>query len=149
MAMQKDNSVFDTVICQVRRLLTMKSSKHIHTNQTEPLVEMFIHLGRPHAVPLILTLGERASNADIREIRSSISASDRTRVSEDTISKCLSGLASVGLVRESVHTHSPSRAEYSLTDSGQEVYRHLLQMRYLAENGASGEISIGESISAC
>lgn len=112
-------------------------------------MEMFLHLGRPYAVPLILTLGERASNANIREIRSSIDESERMRISENTISRCLYGLASVGLVRESAHQHSPSRAEYSLTDSGQEVYRHLLQMRHLVEYEPVKDTASAESISAC
>jgi DNA-binding HxlR family transcriptional regulator len=127
----------------------MNAVNSTQTRPTEPLVEMFSHLGRPCAVPLIFALGERAFNADVRELRNSIDVNGSRRVSESTISKCLSDLASLGLVEESVHAHSPLRAEYSLTDSGQQVYRHLLQMRHIAEYGTSRSNPMVESISAC
>ncbi|MFW9976074.1 MAG: winged helix-turn-helix transcriptional regulator [Candidatus Thorarchaeota archaeon] len=126
----------------------MNVSKTNESNKPVPLNEMFSHLGRPCTVPLIFALGERSYNIDIRELRSSIDMSDGKRLSEATISKCLSDLTQIGLVEGTVHAHSPSKAEYSLTSKGQQLYRHLLQIRLLTER-LSLEQDYIDSISAC
>lgn len=126
----------------------MNVSKSNESNTTSPLIEMFSHLGRPCTVPLIFALGERSYEIDVRELRKSIDMSGGKRVSEATISKCLSDLTQIGLVEGSVYAHKDLRSEYSLTWMGQQLYRHLLQMRHLAER-ASSEKNFVDSISAC
>ncbi len=121
------------------------------TNESDissPLTEMFSHLGRPWTVPLIIALGERSYNTDVGELRNSIDSSNGRKLSVSTISKCLSDLAQIGIVEGTVHAHSPPKAEYSLTSAGQQLYRHLLQIRHLAER-ASLEHSFIDSVSAC
>ncbi|MFW9908977.1 MAG: winged helix-turn-helix transcriptional regulator [Candidatus Thorarchaeota archaeon] len=121
------------------------------TNESDissPLTEMFSHLGRPWTVPLIIALGERSYNTDVGELRNSIDSSNGRKLSVSTISRCLSDLAQIGIVEGTVHAHSPPKAEYSLTSAGQQLYRHLLQIRHLAER-ASLEHSFTDSVSAC
>lgn len=124
------------------------SKANNNLNTSSPLIEMFSHLGRFCTVPLIFALGERSYNIDVRELRNSIDMSDGKKLSTSTISKCLSDLERIGLVEGVVHAHSSSKAEYCLTTTGQQLYRHLLQIRHLAEN-ASTEQSFLDSISAC
>ena len=126
----------------------MNVSKATDSNTSSPLTEMFSHLGRPCTVPLIFALGERSYNANIRELRNSIDMSDGKRLSESTISKCLTDLTQIGLVEGTEHAHSPPKAEYCLTSTGQQLYRHLLQIRHLAER-ASSEPNFLDSMSAC
>lgn len=126
----------------------MNVSKATDSNTSSPLTEMFSHLGRPCTVPLIFALGERSYNADVRELRNSIDVSDGKKLSTTTISKCLSDLEQIGLVEGVVHEQTPPKAEYCLTTTGQQLYRHLLQIRHLAEN-ASSERNLLDSISAC
>ncbi len=115
---------------------------------SSPLTEMFSHLGRPWTVPLIIALGERSYNIDVRELRNSIDTSSGKKLSVSTISKCLSDLTRIGIVEGTVHVHSPPRAEYGLTSAGQQLYRHLLQIRHLAER-APLEQNFTDSMSAC
>ncbi len=115
---------------------------------TSPLTEMFSHLGRPWTVPLIIALGERSYNTDVRELRNSIDSSSGKKLSVSTISKCLSDLTQIGIVEGIVQEHTPPKAEYSLTSAGRQLYRHLLQIRHLAER-ASLENSLTDSVSAC
>ena len=126
----------------------MNVSKSNESNTTSPLIEMFSHLGRPCTLPLIIALGERSYETDVGELRKSIDLGSGKRVSEATISKCLSDLTTIGLVEGNVHAHSPLRSEYSLTLMGQQLYRHLLQMRFLTER-ISSEQNYLESITAC
>ncbi len=126
----------------------MNVSKTNQPNKTVPLQEMFSHLGRPCTVPLIFALGERSYNTDIHELRNSVGMSEGKRLSEATISKCLSNLTEIGLVEGTVHAHSPLKAEYCLTSKGQQLYRHLLQIRLLTER-LSLEQDYIDSISAC
>lgn len=130
------------------RLLIMNVNKTNEPSTTSPLIEMFSHLGRPCTVPLIFALGERSYNTDIRELRNSIDLNNGKRLSEATISKCLSDLTQIGLVEGTVQTHHPLRAEYSLTSKGQQLYKHLLQIRFLTER-VSTEYDFIDSISAC
>lgn len=117
-------------------------------NISSPLTEMFSHLGRPWTVPLIIALGERSYNTDVSELRNSIDTSNGKKLSISTISKCLSDLTQIGIVEGTVHVHPPPKAEYSLTLTGQQLYRHLLQIRHLAER-ASLEQNFTDSVSAC
>jgi DNA-binding HxlR family transcriptional regulator len=126
----------------------MNVNRSNELNTTSPMTEMFSHLGRPCTVPLIIALGERSYNTDIRELRNNIDLSSGKKLSESTISKCLSDLAQIGIVEGVVHQHSPSKSEYSLTSAGQQLYRHLLQIRHLAER-ASIEDTFHDSMSAC
>ena len=126
----------------------MNVSKTTDSNQSSPLIEMISHLGRPCTVPLILALGERSYNADIRELRNSIDTNEGKKLSAATISKCLSNLEQLGVVEGTAHAQFPAKAEYCLTITGQQLYRHLLQIRHLAENAAS-ERNLLDSMSAC
>ena len=126
----------------------MNVSKATDSNQNSPLIEMISHLGRPCTVPLILALGDRSYNADIHELRNSIDVSEGKKLSTATISKCLLNLEQIGVVEGTVHAQSPPRAEYCLTMTGQQLYRHLLQIRHLAENAASDR-NLVDSMSAC
>ena len=123
----------------------MNSIKEQETKSNEPLVEMFSHLGRPCAVPLILALGERSYNADAKQLGKSFD----NKLSKSTISKCLADLAGLGIVDGIAREHSAQDVEYSLTDMGLQIYRHLLQMRYVVENAAAYTDARPESISAC
>jgi len=123
-------------------------SKTNESNTTSPMSEMFSHLGRPGIVPLIFSLGERSYSTDIHELRSSINSSSDKKISSSTISKNLFDLARIGLVDSAMHAQSPLEAEYWLTTTGQKLYKHLLQIRHLAER-ASLEPNFIESISAC
>ena len=125
----------------------MNVNRSDELNTTSPLTEMFSHLGRPCTVPLIFALGERSYNTDVRELRDNIDLSGK-KLSESTISKCLSDLTQIGLVEGIVHSHTPSKSEYILTSAGQQLYRHLLQIRHLAER-ASLEDTFHDSMSAC
>ncbi|MFX1368326.1 MAG: winged helix-turn-helix transcriptional regulator [Promethearchaeota archaeon] len=100
----------------------------------EPLIEIFSYLGRPCAVPIITALGERSYNACVRELRKKLDLSNGKNPSESAISKCLTDLTMLGLVHSADQDESPSEIRYSLTRTGQEVYKHILQMRPLAEN---------------
>jgi DNA-binding HxlR family transcriptional regulator len=126
----------------------MTVNKSNESNTSSPLTEMFSHLGRPCTVPLIIALGERSYNADVRELRNSIDLSSGKKLSESTISKCLLDLTQIGIVEGIAHAHTPAKAEYSLTSAGQQLYRHLLQIRHLAER-ASLETNFLDSMSAC
>jgi DNA-binding HxlR family transcriptional regulator len=126
----------------------MNISKSNESNTTSPMIEMFSHLGRPCTVPLIFALGERSYNTNVRELRNSIDSSGGKRISETTISKCLSDLTQIGLVEGPVHAHSPPKEEYSLTLMGQQLYKHLLRIRLLTEQVYSEHNHI-DSISAC
>ncbi|MFW9982627.1 MAG: winged helix-turn-helix transcriptional regulator [Candidatus Thorarchaeota archaeon] len=125
----------------------MNVSKSNETNKPSPLLEMFSHLGKPCTVPLIFALGERSYRTDIRELRDSIDLSGK-KLSANTISKCLSGLTEIGIVERNVHAPSPPNEEYYLTSKGQQLYKHLLQLRFVAERTPS-EYDLFESISAC
>lgn len=100
-------------------------------NTKEPLTEIFFQLGRPCAIPLILALGQQSYNPSIPELRQKIGSS----VSKSEISKCLTNLASLGLVQKTGHAISNPEVGYRLTLIGQEFYRHIIQMRYWAEKG--------------
>jgi DNA-binding HxlR family transcriptional regulator len=126
----------------------MNMSTSNESNTPSPLTEMFSHLGRPCTVPLIFALGERSYNTNIGELRNSIDLSSGKKPSEATISKCLSDLTQIGIVEGITHAHSPLKAEYGLTSAGQQLYRHLLQIRHLAER-ASLEDTFHDSMSAC
>jgi DNA-binding HxlR family transcriptional regulator len=126
----------------------MNVNKSSETNTTSPMTEMFSHLGRPCTVPLIFALGERSYNNDIHELRNNIDSSSGKKLSESTISKCLSDLTQIGLVEGIVDAQTPSKSEYSLTSAGRQLYRHLLQIRHLAER-ASLESNFLDSMSAC
>ncbi len=119
-----------------------------HYKTTEPLTEIFSHLGRAYTVPLILALGERSCNIDVRELQESIDSGSGRRLNESTISKCLTGLVGLGLVEGTIPAHSASVAEYSLTSAGQQIYRHLLQIRHVAERANDDETFL-DSVSAC
>ncbi len=124
----------------------MNVSKSNESTIRSPMIEMFSHLGRPCTVPVIFALGERSYSTDVRELRNSIDLSDGKRLSAATISKCLSNLSEIGLVEGTVHAHSPPREEYCLTSKGQQLYKHLLQIRLLSERTFEDFI---DSISAC
>jgi DNA-binding HxlR family transcriptional regulator len=126
----------------------MNVSKSNEPNTTSPLIEMFSHLGRPCTVPLIFALGERSYNTNVHELRNSIDLSEGKRLSETKISKCLSDLTQIGLVEGIVHADSPLKPEYCLTSKGQQLYKHLLQIRFMAERITS-EQDVIDSISAC
>lgn len=114
----------------------------------EPLIEIFSHLGRSCSVPLIFALGERSYNTNVRELRESLDSGVGKKPSMSTISKCLSNLAGLGLVEGPAHADSTPLAEYCLTITGRQVYRHLIQMRQLAERPITDETLI-DSVSAC
>jgi len=124
----------------------MNVSKETNSNTNSPVVEMFSHLGRPCAVPLIFALGELSYNIDVHELRNHIGMSAGKKLSTSTISKCLSDLEQIGLVEGGAQ--AVKNAEYSLTATGQQLYRHLLQIRHLAEN-VTAERNLIESVSAC
>jgi DNA-binding HxlR family transcriptional regulator len=126
----------------------MNVSKSNESTTTSPLIEMFSHLGRSCSVPLILALGERSYNTDVRELRNSIDLSDGKKLSKTAISKCLSDLTQIGIVEGTVHAHSPPKEEFSLTLKGQQLYKHLLQIRSLTERAYSDQDFV-DSISAC
>ncbi len=126
----------------------MNVSKSNESNTTSPLIEMFSHLGRPCTVPLIFALGDYSYNTNVRELRNSIDVLGGKKLSEATIAKCLSDLSQIGLVEGTVHAHSPPKEEFSLTLKGQQLYKHLLQIRSLTERVYSEQDSI-DSISAC
>ncbi|TFG30903.1 transcriptional regulator [Candidatus Thorarchaeota archaeon] len=126
----------------------MVASKTNESNTSSPMSEMFSHLGRPCAVPLIFSLGERSYSTDIHELQSSINLSSGKKLNSSTISKCLFDLTQIGLVEGTMHAQSPLKAEYWLTTTGQQLYKHLLQIRHLAER-ASFEPNLLESMSAC
>jgi DNA-binding HxlR family transcriptional regulator len=125
----------------------MNVSKANETNTISPLGEMFSHLGRPCTVPLIFALGERSYSTNVQELRKSIDLGGK-RVSEATVTKCLSGLTEIGLVVGSVHATSPPKEEFQLTSKGQQLYKHLLQLRHLAEKAPS-EYDFFDGIAAC
>ena len=130
------------------RFPIMNVDKTYRQYTTSPLSEIFSHLGKPCAVPLILALGGRSYNIDVREIRNNIHLSHGMKPSETTISKCLSDLTRLGVVEGTEHAKSPMKAEYSLTSKGQELYRHLIQIRHLTEHDSTVPESF-DSISAC
>jgi DNA-binding HxlR family transcriptional regulator len=109
----------------------MVANKSSNPNTKEPLAEIFSHLGRPCAVPLILVLGQQSYNPGVHELRRKIGSN----VSKSEISKCINNLISLGLVQKSGHVVSNPEAGYRLTRVGQEFYRHIIQMRYWAEKG--------------
>ena len=119
-----------------------------HYKTTEPLTEIFSQLGRACTVPLIFALGERSYNIDVRELRESIDSGSGMRLNESTISRCLTDLVGLGLVERTMRTHSAPVAEYSLTSAGQQIYRHLLQIRHVAERANDDETFL-DSVSAC
>ncbi len=119
-----------------------------HYKTTEPLTEIFSHLGRACTVPLIFALGERSYNIDVRELQESIDSISGRRLNESTISKCLTDLIGLGLVEGTMRAPSAAIAEYCLTSTGQQIYRHLLQMRRLAERATTDETLL-DSVSAC
>jgi DNA-binding HxlR family transcriptional regulator len=125
----------------------MNVSKANETNIISPIGEMFSHLGRPCSVPLIFALGERSYSTSIQELRKSIDL-DGKRVSEATVSKCLSGLTEIGVVVGTAHANSLPKEEFQLTSKGQQLYRHLLQLRHLAEKTPS-EYDLFDGITAC
>jgi DNA-binding HxlR family transcriptional regulator len=125
----------------------MNVSKANETNIISPLGEMFSHLGRPYTVPLIFALGERSYSTNIRELRKSIDLSGK-RISETTLSKCLSGLTEIGLVGATVYEDSLPNAEYHLTSKGKQLYKHLIQLRHLAEM-TPPEYDVFDGITAC
>jgi DNA-binding HxlR family transcriptional regulator len=126
----------------------MNVDKESQTKTREPLTEIFSHLGRPFSVPLIFALGERSYNTNVHELRESLDSTVGKKLSVSTISKCLSDLAGLGLVEGPAHTESTPFAEYCLTITGKQVYRHLIQMRHLAERPITDETLI-DSVSAC
>ena len=119
-----------------------------HYKTTEPLTEIFSQLGRACSIPLIFALGERSYNIDVRELQESIDSSGGRKLNESTISRCLSDLVEIGLVEGTMRAHSAPVAEYCLTSTGQQIYRHLLQIRHLAER-ANNEETLLDSMSAC
>ena len=124
----------------------MNVSKTNEPNSNSPMIEMFSHLGNSCTVPLIFALGENSYTSNISDLRRSISYNDGIRVSDSKISRCLSNLTQIGLVEETVHSNPQLKAEYYLTSMGQQLYRHLLQIRALTELRMSDVI---DNISAC
>ena len=125
----------------------MNVSKANELNTMSPLGEMFSHLGRPYTIPLIFALGERSYDTNIRELRKSIDLRGK-RISKSALSKCLSGLAEIGLVGATVHADSPPNPEYHLTSKGKQLYGHLVQLRHLAEM-TPPEYDVFDGITAC
>jgi len=126
----------------------MVANKSFNPNSKEPLTEIFSQLGHPCAVPVILALGERTYNPDVKELKQKIGSSKGMSVSKSELSKCLTNLASIGLVQRADPPTSNHEASYSLTNIGQEFYRHIIQMRYWAEKGNNNE-SANSNVSAC
>ena len=110
---------------------------------------MLSHLGRPCAVPLIIALGERTYNTGVRELRQRLGPGSGKSLSESAISKCLTGLTVLGLVQRTDHANSFLESGYSLTYAGQEIYKHILQMRHWAENCVRLNDLYTSNISAC
>jgi len=127
----------------------MIANKSSNQTKKEPLTEIFSQLGHPCAVPVILALGERTYNPGVKELRQKIGSGKGTSVSKSQLSKCLTNLASIGLVERNDHPTSGLDAGYSLTHIGQEFYRHIIQMRYWAERGNNNTVSTTSDVSAC
>jgi len=126
----------------------MNVSKSNEPNTTSSLIEMFSHLGNSCTVPLIFALGENSYNSDISELRRSISYSDGIHVSDSKISRCLSNLAQIGIVEGTAQGNPQMKSEYSLTAMGQQLYKHLLQIRALTER-AFLDVDAIDHVSAC
>ena len=127
----------------------MIANKLSHPNKKEPLTEIFTQLGRTCAVPVILALGERTYNPSVQELRQKIGSNNGLNVSKSEVSKCLTNLTALGLVKRTDHVLSNPDAGYSLTNIGQEFYRHIIQMRYWAEKGNNFSDPTTSNISAC
>lgn len=127
----------------------MITSKSSNPESKEPLTEMLSHLGRPCAVPLIIALGERAYNTGVRELRQKLDSGSGKSLSESAISKCLTDLTALGLVQRTDHADSFLESRYSLTHVGQEIYKHILQMRHWAENVVRLNDLYTSNVSAC
>jgi DNA-binding HxlR family transcriptional regulator len=126
----------------------MNVSKANEPNSNSSLTEIFSHLGSSCTVPLIFALGENSYNTDVSELRRSISYNDGIHVSDSKISRCLSNLSQIGLVRGIGHNNPPMKSEFSLTSKGQQLYRHLLQIRALTERSFL-DTDVTDNISAC
>ena len=124
----------------------MNVSKSNEPNSNSPMIEMFSHLGNSCTVPLIFALGENSYTSNISDLRRSISYNDGIRVSDSKVSRCLTNLKQIGLVEETVLSNPQLRTEYFLTSKGQQLYRHLLQIRTVTELRTSDFI---DNISAC
>ena len=124
----------------------MNVSKSNEPNSNSPMIEMFSHLGNSCTVPLIFALGENSYTSNISDLRRSISYNDGIRVSDSKVSRCLTNLKQIGLVEETVLSNPQLRTEYFLTSKGQQLYRHLLQIRTFTELRTSDFI---DNISAC
>jgi len=125
----------------------MNVSKSNEPNSNSSLIEMFSQLGNSCTVPLIFALGENSYNSNISELRRSISYNDGIHVSDSKVSRCLSNLTQIGLVEGNVQSNPHKSSEFCLTSLGQQLYRHLLQIRALTERSSIGEIA--DNISAC
>ncbi len=109
---------------------------HVHSESEEsclaPLKALFYQLGRPWTVSIVLILGQ---NQKLRyhEIREAVNDAEKREISDATLSKRLSDLTNLGLVKREVITDTPPQVEYSLTKAGMETYRHLQAMTAWAQ----------------
>lgn len=127
----------------------MVANKSFNPNSKEPLTEIFSQLGHPCAIPVILALGEQSYKHDVKELRQKIGPSTGMSVSKSQLSKCLTNLASIGLVQRADHPTSNPEVSYNLTYIGQEFYRHIIQMRYWAEKANNNNESTDSNVTAC
>ena len=110
--------------------------------------EIYSQLGRPWAVSLILSLGERSTMNEFSEIQDGIRL-QYGKVPETTLTKSLADLVRIGLVARAVHEESPPVVEYGLTQAGHEIYLHILQMSRWNLQELQEARSSYKDISAC
>ncbi|MBS3795789.1 MAG: helix-turn-helix transcriptional regulator [Candidatus Thorarchaeota archaeon] len=98
----------------------------------KPIKALFNQLGRSWTVSIMLQLGEE-KELRYHEIREHVNASEEGNISDATLSKRLSDLTKLGLIKRKVITETPPQVTYSLTAAGEDTYNHIQTMTVWAQ----------------
>ncbi|MGV9169815.1 MAG: winged helix-turn-helix transcriptional regulator [Promethearchaeia archaeon] len=102
----------------------------------ESLKAVFSQPGRTWTVPIMVVLGRSDSKPRYHEIGEKVSSFTGRDISDTMLSKRLSDLTEIGLVKRIVLAESPPQVQYELTEAGTDTFRYVVKMMKGAEDAS-------------
>lgn len=119
----------------------MESQLEFDNMCLEPLKAVFSQLGRTWTVPIVVVLGRSETKPRYHEISEKVHNLTGKDISDTMLSKRLSDLSEIGLVKRTVLDESPPQVQYELTEAGTDTFRHVVKMMKWAEHAChKGEL---------
>jgi DNA-binding HxlR family transcriptional regulator len=100
----------------------------------KPLKAVFSQLGRTWTVPIVIVLGCSEYNPRYHEINEKVCNLTGKEISDTMLSKRLSDLSEIGIVKRVVLAKSPPQVQYHLTEAGKETFNHIVRMKEWARD---------------